>query len=193
MNSSSPEPCPQPATFGTRRGDQVRLQRFVCREVEAETPERILMKPFFVFLILLDRPRSAEPKYDPAKLPKGHDYFELRDGLANCQRKFTQREDRARRFLRRFDHGGRWRGVQHAMRLLRRRSSRTRSSSSSMRASAPWVRCRMRSVWSAMCWPKGRWILLFVEAAVNDSSNIPAASRSHAARHGGRGAPHARP
>lgn len=25
----------------------------------------------------------------PARLPKGRDYFELRDGLVNCQRKFT--------------------------------------------------------------------------------------------------------
>ena len=50
----------------------------------------ILMKPFFVFLLLLTALVSAEPKYDPAKLPKDHDYFELRDGLANCQRKFTQ-------------------------------------------------------------------------------------------------------
>ena len=47
------------------------------------------MKPLFAFLLLLTSLASAEPKYDPAKLPKGHDYFELRDGLANCQRKFT--------------------------------------------------------------------------------------------------------
>ena len=27
--------------------------------------------------------------YDSAKLPKGRDYFELRDGLANARRKFA--------------------------------------------------------------------------------------------------------
>jgi hypothetical protein len=55
----------------------------------------IMMKPLFAFLLLLAALASAEFKYDPAKLPKGHDYFELRDGLANCQRKFTQEKTAA--------------------------------------------------------------------------------------------------
>jgi sialidase-1 len=32
----------------------------------------------------------AQTKYDPKVLPKGYDYFELRDGLSNCRQKFLQ-------------------------------------------------------------------------------------------------------
>jgi hypothetical protein len=43
----------------------------------------------FLLLSLLSPLVNAETKYDPARLPKGRDYFELRNGLVNCQRKFT--------------------------------------------------------------------------------------------------------
>ena len=68
------------------------------------------MKPHFLFLLLLTSLASAEPNYDPAKLPKGHDYFELRDGLANCQRKFTlEKTGRVIFFGGSITAGGAWR------------------------------------------------------------------------------------
>jgi hypothetical protein len=34
--------------------------------------------------------QTIATRYDPTQLPKGYDYFELRDGLANAHRKFER-------------------------------------------------------------------------------------------------------
>ena len=50
------------------------------------------MKPLPLLAILLFASTLvAQTKYDPKVLPKGREYFELRDGIANAHRKF-QRE-----------------------------------------------------------------------------------------------------
>lgn len=70
-----------------------------------------------VLTLMLAATSSATPKYDPGKLPKGHDYFELRDGLANCQRKFALEKTGRVIFLGGFITAGnaRW---QHACNVV---------------------------------------------------------------------------
>ena len=130
-----------------------------------------LMKPLFAFLLLLTTLASAEPKYDPAKLPKGHDYSELRDGLANCQRKFTQEKTgRVIFFGGSITAGGAWR--QHMCDYLTRKFPETKfefiNAGIGSMGSVPHAFRLERDVLS-----KGPVDLLFVEAAVNDTSNIP--------------------
>jgi sialidase-1 len=129
------------------------------------------MKPLFAFLLLLTSLASAEPKYDPAKLPKGHDYFELRDGLANCQRKFTQEKiGRVIFFGGSITAGGAWR--QHTCDYLTKKFPDTKfefiNAGIGSMGSVPHAFRLERDVLA-----KGPVDLLFVEAAVNDSSNIP--------------------
>jgi sialidase-1 len=114
---------------------------------------------------------SAEPKYDPAKLPKGHDYFDLRDGLANCQRKFTQEKNGRVIFLGgSITAGGAWR--QHTCDYLTKKFPDTKfefiNAGIGSMGSVPHAFRLERDVLA-----KGAVDLLFVEAAVNDSSNIP--------------------
>ncbi|MFM7604005.1 MAG: GDSL-type esterase/lipase family protein [Prosthecobacter sp.] len=129
------------------------------------------MKLLFVFLLLLTALAPAESKYDPAKLPKGHDYFELRDGLANCQRKFTQEKTGRVIFLGgSITAGGAWR--QHTCDYLTKKFLETKfefiNAGIGSMGSVPHAFRLERDVLS-----KGPVDLLFVEAAVNDASNIP--------------------
>ena len=124
--------------------------------------------PFLLFS--LSSIGYAQTKYDPAKLPKGHDYFELRDGLMNCQHKFRQEQFGRVVFLGgSITAGGAWR--QHTCDYLTRKFPETRfefiNAGIGSLGSVPHAFRLERDVLS-----KGPVDLLFVEAAVNDSSNI---------------------
>jgi sialidase-1 len=124
----------------------------------------------FLLLSNLSPLVNAETKYDPARLPKGSDYFELRDGLANCQRKFTQEKTGRVVFLGgSITAGGAWR--QHTCDYLTRKFPDTKfefiNAGIGSLGSVPHAFRLERDVLS-----KGHVDLLFVEAAVNDSSNI---------------------
>ncbi len=111
------------------------------------------------------------PGYDPAKLPKGHDYFELRDGLANARRKFTVEKKGRIAFLGgSITAGGGWR--DHTMEYFRKTFPETEfefiAAGIGSLGSVPHAFRLERDVLS-----KVPVDLLFVEAAVNDSSNIP--------------------
>lgn len=126
---------------------------------------------FSLFALLLANSLPAEPKYDPAKLPKGHDYFELRDGLANCQRKFAQEKTGRVIFLGgSITAGGAWR--QHTCDYLTKKFPDTKfefiNAGIGSMGSVPHAFRLERDVLS-----KGPVDLLFVEATVNDTSNIP--------------------
>lgn len=111
------------------------------------------------------------PGYDPAKLPRGHDYFELRDGLANARRKFAvERKGRIAFLGGSITAGGGWR--DHAMRHFEETFPETEfdfvAAGIGSLGSVPHAFRLERDVLS-----RGPIDLLFVEAAVNDSSNIP--------------------
>jgi len=130
------------------------------------------MKQLLMSLLLLANTNvGAAPSYDPAKLPKGHDYFELRDGLANCHRKFTQEKTGRVIFLGgSITAGGAWR--QHTCDYLTKKFPETKfdfiNAGIGSMGSVPHAFRLERDVLA-----KGPVDLLFVEAAVNDSSNIP--------------------
>jgi sialidase-1 len=116
-------------------------------------------------------PACAAPSYHPDQLPKGRDYFELRDGLANCRRQFTERKTGRVVFLGgSITAGGGWR--QLVGEDLRRRFPKTQfefiNAGIGSMGSVPHAFRLQRDVLA-----KGPVDLLFVEAAVNDSSNIP--------------------
>lgn len=131
----------------------------------------------FVFAFLLLFPSAivpsaivlAETRYDPNVLPKGHEYFELRDGLANCRLKFQREKTGRIAFL-----GGSitamngWR--QHTMQYFEKAFPETQfefiAAGISSLGSVPHAFRLERDVLS-----KGPVDLLFVEAAVNDASN----------------------
>ena len=48
-----------------------------------------LIRPLVTWLLLAS-PLAAQTKYDPTVLPKGHEYFDLRDGIANAHLKFER-------------------------------------------------------------------------------------------------------
>jgi lysophospholipase L1-like esterase len=121
------------------------------------------------FWLLLAAIADAQTKYDPTQLPKGHDYFELRDGLSNCQRRFSQDKTGRVVFLGgSITAGGAWR--QHTCDYLTRKFPETRfefiNAGIGSLGSVPHAFRLERDVLS-----KGPVDLLFVEAAVNDSSN----------------------
>jgi sialidase-1 len=130
-----------------------------------------LMKVIPAFTLLFAALVGTTPSYDPAKLPKGHDYFELRDGLANCRRKFTQEKTGRVVFLGgSITAGGAWR--QHTCEYLTKKFPDTKfefiNAGIGSMGSVPHAFRLERDVLS-----QGSVDLLFVEAAVNDSSNIP--------------------
>jgi sialidase-1 len=123
----------------------------------------------FIFL-MLGSVVCAQTKYDPAKLPQGHDYFELRDGLVNCQRKFARDKTGCVVFLGgSITAGGAWR--QHTCDYLVRTFPETKfefiNAGIGSLGSVPHAFRLERDVLA-----KGPVDLLFVEAAVNDTSNI---------------------
>lgn len=129
------------------------------------------VNPLLVFLLVMATLAAAEPKYDPLKLPNGHDYFELRGGLANCHHKFTREKKGRVIFLGgSITAGGAWR--QHTCDHLKRAFPGTKfefiNAGIGSMGSVPHAFRLERDVLS-----KGPVDLLFVEAAVNDTSNIP--------------------
>ncbi len=124
----------------------------------------------FVTVMLLWLPSvSVGADYDPNVLPKGHEYYELRDGLANCCRKFEREKTGRIAFLGgSITAGGGWR--DHTIRYFRERFPETKfdfiSAGIGSLGSVPHAFRLERDVLS-----KGPVDLLFVEAAVNDTSN----------------------
>ena len=109
--------------------------------------------------------------YDPNVLPKGHEYFELRDGIANSQIKFEREKTGRIAFLGgSITAGGGWR--DHTMKYFQAKYPQTKfefiGAGIGSMGSVPHSFRLERDVLS-----KGPVDLLFVEAAVNDSSNIP--------------------
>ena len=107
----------------------------------------------------------------PTELPKGHDYFDLRDGLANCHLKFERVKTARIAFLGgSITAGGGWR--DHAMKYFQAKFPETKfefiGAGIGSMGSVPHAFRLERDVLS-----KGPVDLLFVEAAVNDTSNIP--------------------
>ncbi|MEI6712239.1 MAG: sialate O-acetylesterase [Verrucomicrobiota bacterium] len=110
-------------------------------------------------------------RYDSSALPKGHDYFELRDGLANAHRKFQIEGTGRIAFLGgSITAGGGWR--DHVMKYFQEKFPDTKfefiAAGIGSMGSVPHAFRLERDVLS-----KGPVDLLFVEAAVNDTSNIP--------------------
>ena len=81
---------------------------------------------FLVTVMLLSLPPvSVGADYDPNVLPKGHEYYELRDGLANCHLKFEREKTGRIAFLGgSITAGGGWR--DHTIRYLQERFPQTK-------------------------------------------------------------------
>ncbi|HUU95630.1 MAG TPA: GDSL-type esterase/lipase family protein [Phycisphaerae bacterium] len=120
--------------------------------------------------MLLSLPSVSDgADYDPNVLPKGHEYHELRDGLANCYLKFEREKTGRVAFLGgSITAGGGWR--DHVIRYFQERFPRTKfdflSAGIGSLGSVPHAFRLERDVLS-----RGPVDLLFVEAAVNDTSN----------------------
>lgn len=120
-------------------------------------------------LLLLPLATASGENYNPNVLPKGHEYFELRDGLANCRRKFEREKTGRIAFL-----GGSitassgWR--EQVIRFFHERFPQTQfdfiSAGVSSLGSVPHAFRLERDILSS-----GPVDLLFVEAAVNDTTN----------------------
>jgi lysophospholipase L1-like esterase len=122
-------------------------------------------------LLALGALACAQPNYAPDKLPKGRDYFELRDGLANSHRQFTQEKTGRVVFLGgSITAGGGWR--QLVSEGLSKRFPETKfefiNAGIGSMGSVPHAFRLERDVLA-----HGPVDLLFLEAAVNDSSNMP--------------------
>ncbi|MCA8983731.1 MAG: hypothetical protein KDA76_08215 [Planctomycetaceae bacterium] len=122
-------------------------------------------------ILVAQMTRLSQGGYDPNVLPQGHEYYELRQGLSNCRLKF-EREKRGRiAFL-----GGSitaskgWR--DDVIRYFQTRFPETEfdfiSAGISSLGSVPHAFRLQRDVLS-----HGPVDLLFVEAAVNDTTNTP--------------------
>jgi sialidase-1 len=107
--------------------------------------------------------------YDPNVLPKGREYYELHGGLANCQLKFEREKTGRIVFLGgSITAGGAWR--DHTVKYLQQKFPQTTfefiNAGVNSLGSVPHAFRLERDVLS-----KGRVDLLFVEAAVNDTTN----------------------
>ncbi len=126
---------------------------------------------FLLALLLLPPGLAAQTSYNPNTLPKGREYFELRDGIANSQLKFEREKTGRIAFLGgSITAGGGWR--DHTMKYFQAKFPQTKfefiGAGIGSMGSVPHAFRLERDVLS-----KGPVDLLFVEAAVNDSSNIP--------------------
>lgn len=122
-------------------------------------------------LLLSSFTLSAQTRYDPNVLPKGHEYFDLRDGIANARLKFERDKVGRIAFLGgSITAGGGWR--EHTMKYFEQKFPQTKfefiGAGIGSMGSVPHAFRLERDVLS-----KGLVDLLFVEAAVNDTSNIP--------------------
>ena len=132
----------------------------------------MLRRPIFFALLALSQTASSFAGYDPNVLPKGHEYFELRDGLANCRLKFEREKTGRIAFLGgSITAMGGWR--DHTIKYFQERFPDTKfdfvSAGIGSMGSVPHAFRLERDVLSR----GGPVDLLFVEAAVNDASNIP--------------------
>ncbi len=112
---------------------------------------------------------AAPTAYDPNLLPRGHDYFELRDGLTNSRRTFERTHAGRVVFLGgSITAGGAWR--QHTCDYLTKKFPATKfefiNAGIGSLGSVPHAFRLERDVLS-----HGPVDLLFLEAAVNDTSN----------------------
>lgn len=124
-----------------------------------------------LFMLTMMSGRSHGANYDPAVLPNGHEYFDLRDGLGNCRLKFENQKKGRVVFL-----GGSitamsgWRELVAAD--IQKRFPHTKfefvAAGIPSLGSVPHAFRLERDVLAG-----GAVDLLFVEAAVNDASNIP--------------------
>ena len=125
-----------------------------------------------IWVFLLPATLLAEAtRYDPKRLPQGNDYFELRDGIANAQLKFEREKTGRIAFLGgSITAGGGWR--DHTMKYFQAKFPQTKfefiAAGIGSMGSVPHAFRLERDVLA-----KGPVDLLFVEAAVNDTSNIP--------------------
>jgi sialidase-1 len=114
---------------------------------------------------------QAVPTYDPDKLPKGHEYFDLRDGIQNARARFeTEKKGRVAFLGGSITAAAGWRDP--LMKWLQKRFPETEfefiGAGIGSLGSVPHAFRLEQDVLS-----KGSVDLLFVEAAVNDGSNIP--------------------
>ncbi len=121
--------------------------------------------------LLLALSVQAFAGYDPNVLPKGHEYFELRDGLANCRIKFEREKTGRIAFLGgSITASGGWR--DHTIKYFQQKYPDTKfdfiSAGIGSMGSVPHAFRLERDVLA-----HGPVDLLFVEAAVNDATNIP--------------------
>lgn len=121
--------------------------------------------------LLLALSIQALAVYDPNVLTKGHEYFELREGLANCRIKFEREKTGRIVFLGgSITASGGWR--DHTIKYFQQKYPGTKfefiSAGIGSMGSVPHSFRLERDVLS-----HGPVDLLFVEAAVNDASNIP--------------------
>jgi len=122
-----------------------------------------------VLMVLMLPGIAVSQRYDPAVLPKGQDYFNLRDGLNNCRLKFEREKIGRIAFL-----GGSitesrgWRNL--VIRYLEERFPEAQfefiSAGIASMGSVPHAFRLERDILA-----KGPVDLLFVEAAVNDTAN----------------------
>jgi len=116
-------------------------------------------------------PKVVPVSSDPNALPKGHDYFDLRRGLANCRLKFEHAKRGRVAFLGgSITQSSGWREL--VMDYLQNKFPETQfqfiGAGIGSLGSVPHAFRLERDVLS-----RGTVDLLFVEAAVNDSTNIP--------------------
>lgn len=128
---------------------------------------RGLLSAILFFAPVTDAPAG----YNPDSLPKGHEYFELRDGIANSHLKFEREKAGRIVFLGgSITAGGGWR--DEIIRYFQEKFPDTAfdfiSAGIGSMGSVPHAFRLERDVLA-----RGPVDLLFVEAAVNDSSNIP--------------------
>ena len=114
---------------------------------------------------------AGETRYEPKVLPRGLEYFDLREGLANCQVKFEREKTGRVAFLGgSITAGGGWR--DQLMKYFQEKFPQTKfefiGAGIGSLGSVPHAFRLERDVLA-----KGPVDLLFVEAAVNDASNIP--------------------
>ena len=130
-----------------------------------------ILRHLFFALTLMPLALTAETRYDPKVLPRGREYFELREGIANAHLKFEREKTGRVAFLGgSITAGGGWR--DHTMKYLEAKFPQTKfefiAAGIGSMGSVPHAFRLERDVLS-----QGPVDLLFVEAAVNDSSNIP--------------------
>jgi sialidase-1 len=144
------------------------------------SPATIMILQTTILCLIAAAPLTASavgPQYDPNVLPKGREYFELRDGLGNCRAKFEHDKTGRIAFLGgSITHNPGWR--DELMRYFQKKFPRTKfdfiAAGIPSLGSVPHAFRLQRDVLA-----HGPLDLLFVEAAVNDHNydGLPDAKR----------------